>query len=190
MNFKTGATPCGRPDEGQAHGPIPTKQNLNLVDTIAYLDEFEKEKIIYPNMTKYLPFVYDKNDNFFHNDKSFHITGGQISWLVAFLNSSLFKFCFRDNFPELQGGTRELRKVFFELVPVRKVDKRINNAFKKLVDRILAAKAKDPDADTTALEAEIDVMVYKLYELTYKEVLVIDPEFGMSKKEYESFEIK
>ncbi len=83
-----------------------------------------------------------------------------------------------------------MRKVFFELVPVRKVDKRINNAFKKLVDRILAAKAKDPDADTTALEAEIDVMVYKLYELTYKEVLVIDPEFGMSKKEYESFEIK
>ena len=80
--------------------------------------------------------------------------------------------------------------MFFELVPVRKVDKRINNAFKKLVDRILAAKAKDPDADTTALEAEIDVMVYKLYELTYKEVLVIDPEFGMSKKEYESFEIK
>ena len=32
-------------------------------------------------------------------------------------------------------------------------------------------------------------MVYKLYELTYDEVLVVDPEFGLSEQEYEAFTV-
>ncbi len=38
--------------------------------------------------------------------------------------------------------------------------------FITLVDQILAAKKKDPNADTSALEKQIDEMVYKLYDLT------------------------
>ncbi len=30
-------------------------------------------------------------------------------------------------------------------------------------------------------------MVYKLYELDYEEVLIVEPEFKLSKKEYETF---
>jgi len=36
--------------------------------------------------------------------------------------------------------------------------------FIPLVDQILAAKKKDPNADTSALEKQIDEMVYKLYD--------------------------
>ena len=36
------------------------------------------------------------------------------------------------------------------------------------------------EQDTTDLENQIDVMVYKLYELTYEEVKIVDPEFWMS----------
>lgn len=64
-------------------------------------------------MTKFMPFYYDER-GFYQNYKSFMITGTHVSYLAAFLNSSLFKFCFRDNFPELLGGTRELRKIFFD----------------------------------------------------------------------------
>ncbi|MFN8277013.1 MAG: N-6 DNA methylase [Chitinophagales bacterium] len=39
----------------------------------AYIEEFSKPKIIYPNMTKFLPFVYDKG-SFFTNQKCFIIT--------------------------------------------------------------------------------------------------------------------
>ena len=45
-------------------------------------------------------------------------------------------------------------------------------------------KIKDKIAQT---DAEIDVMVYKLYELTYDEVLIIDPDFKMKREEYDSF---
>ncbi len=36
-------------------------------------------------------------------------------------------------------------------------------------------------------EKQIDIMVYKLYELTYDEVLIVDPEFDLSREEYERF---
>ena len=69
-------------------------------------------------MTRFLPLYYDEK-SFFQNDKSFMITGERVAFLTAFLNSSLFKKCFIDNFPELQGGTRELRKIFFYCCPVK-----------------------------------------------------------------------
>jgi len=37
----------------------------------------------------------------------------------------------------------------------------------------LAAKRKDPDADTSALERQIDLMVYKLYGLTEDEIKIV-----------------
>jgi len=143
-------------------------------DNIAYWKDFEKPKIIYPNMTKYLPFTLDLHDYYLHNDKSFHIIVDRIYWLVSFLNSKLFEYCFRDNFPELLGGTRELRKVFFEKIPVKQITEKQELPFKKLVTKIIEAKKKDPAADTGKWEKEIDEMVYKLYGLTAEEIAVVE----------------
>ncbi|MEK6725697.1 MAG: hypothetical protein AABY54_03990 [Deltaproteobacteria bacterium] len=46
--------------------------------------------------------------------------------------------------------------------------------FTALVDQILAAKQKDPKADTSALEKQIDEMVYALYGLTEEEIGVVE----------------
>lgn len=86
----------------------------------AYLEDFLRPKIIYPNMTKYMPFVFD-DQMYLTNQKCFIITGKNVAYLTAFFNSSLFKYCFRDSFPELQGGTRELSKIFFDKIPVYEV---------------------------------------------------------------------
>jgi hypothetical protein len=42
------------------------------------------------------------------------------------------------------------------------------------VERILAAKWHDPKADTTALEREIDQLVYQLYDLTPEEIASVE----------------
>ena len=127
----------------------------------AYLEDFFKPKIMYPNMTKYLPFYFDEK-GFYQNDKSFMITGKNVAYLTAFLNSSLFKFCFLDNFPELQGGTRELRKIFFDKIPVLKVSKEINDSFIPVL--------KDIQNEYTKQKAQrIDSMLFNLYDLTEEE---------------------
>ena len=39
---------------------------------------------------------------------------------------------------------------------------------------ILTAKKANPQADTTALETEIDQMVYELYGLTEEEIAIVE----------------
>ena len=126
-----------------------------------YWEDFNKPKIMYPNMTKYIPFYYDEK-GFYQNDKSFMITGNFVAYLTAFLNSSLFKFCFLNNFPELQGGTRELRKIFFDKIPVLQVTKEINDSFISKINDI-------QEKYTTQKAMEIDAMLFELYRLTEEE---------------------
>ena len=136
----------------------------------AYMDDFLRPKLIYPNMTKYLPFVYD-DKGLLTNQKCFIVTGDNVEFLTAFFNSSLFKYCFRDNFPELQGGTRELSKIFFDKIPVIQIENKTNFEFKKIVLKIqdLFEKGKP----TTELEIKIDEMIFNLYALTKEEIETI-----------------
>ena len=127
----------------------------------AYLEDFLEPKVMYPNMTKYLPFYYDEK-GFYQNDKSFMITGKYVAYLTAFLNSSVFKYCYLNNFPELLGGTRELRKIFFDKIPVMKVSESINNQIKTMLLDIQKEYTK-------AKAIAIDTMIFDLYDLSDEE---------------------
>ncbi len=133
-----------------------------------YIEEFRKPKILYPNMTKYLPFFYDETTHFYTNDKGFIITsdGDLLAYLTAFLNSSLFRCCFRDNFPELMGNTYEVRKIFVDEIPVKKPDNHQAELFDRLVSMIQAAKksdAGDAVAQAQFLEDLIDACIMEVY---------------------------
>lgn len=142
-------------------------------DNIAYFDEFTKLKIIYPNMTKYMPFVLD-DEGYFTNQKCFIMTGERLYYLVSFFNSWLFKFCFRENFPELIGGTRELSKVFFEKIPVKPITAEAEQPYKTIVQQIMTIKKADPLADISTLDAELNKMIYEYYGITPEEQVVIE----------------
>lgn len=131
----------------------------------AYWEDFSQPKIIYPNMTKYLPFVYDSRA-YITNQKCFIITGKNVAYLTAFFNSSLFKYCFRDSFPELQGGTRELSKIFFDKIPVCSVSNAQNLLFKKAVEDIQYEYTKQK-------ALRIDTMIFDLYNLNPEEREII-----------------
>ena len=136
----------------------------------AYMDDFFKPKIVYPEITKYLNFYYDQ-EAFFVNNKCFILTGEHIFFLTAFLNSSLFKFCFRNNFPELLGGTRELRKIFFDKIPIKKISQEIDDSFKKI---LLEIQHKDTSKHKSLLlEKEMDNLIFDIYSLTDNEKNII-----------------
>ncbi|MCX7929072.1 MAG: type II restriction endonuclease, partial [Patescibacteria group bacterium] len=138
-------------------------------DQIAYYQEFEKEKIIYPNMTLFLPFVYDENKNYLINDKGFILTSNSVylKFLVGYFHSKIAMKWIRENCPELQGGTRELRKIFFQNIPIPNIAAEQQQPIENLVTQILALKSEGKD--TSELEKQIDQLVYKLYDLTEEE---------------------
>jgi hypothetical protein len=108
-----------RLEQTGAKGARKKTQNkwFETQDTIAYYQEFSKPKIMYPNMTSLFPFIFD-NKGYYGNDKTFMITATDDSidlrFLTAIFNSKLCKLWIWYNCPELQGGTREIRKVYFE----------------------------------------------------------------------------
>ncbi len=127
----------------------------------AYMEDFDKPKIIYPNMTKYMPFAFDK-EMYLTNQKCFIITGKFMAYLTAFFNSALFKYCFRDSFPELQGGTRELSKIFFDKIPIYEVSDVQNLQFYDAIEDIQKEYTKQK-------ALRIDSMLFDLYDLTDEE---------------------
>lgn len=117
-------------------------------------------------MTKYLPFVYDTN-GFYTNQKCFIITGEHMAFLNAFLSSPIFKYCFRDCFPELQGGTRELSKIFFDKIPVLRVSGEINEWFKTKVEEIQQSYSHQ-------IEEKINRRIYDMYKLSEDDIQTIE----------------
>jgi uncharacterized protein (DUF2344 family) len=68
----------------------------------------------------------------------------------------------------------------------------IQKKIKKIVEQIITLKNTDKNSNIVNLEQQIDKLVYKLYELTYEEVLVVEPEFSerMSREESEVLKVE
>jgi adenine-specific DNA-methyltransferase len=64
--------------------------------------------------------------------------------------------------------------MYVSRLPIPKATSTEKVKLTSLVDRILAAKKKNVDADTSALEREIDQQVYALYGLTPEEIKIVE----------------
>ncbi|MCB0565377.1 MAG: Eco57I restriction-modification methylase domain-containing protein [Phaeodactylibacter sp.] len=145
-----------------------------------YYDEFERPKIIYQEIATYQAFTFD-NDSFYCNNKIFIIPGIE-KWLLGFLNSKLAWFYLSNTVSKLRGGAFALQTMYVSTIPVYKsIIGNQNITF--LAEKIIEVK-NFPSAPTAPLEAEIDLLVYKLYGLSWEEVKIVDPEFGMSESAY------
>lgn len=145
-------------------------------DNIAYYEEFEKEKIVWAEMTKEACFVYD-NSNFFTNQTCYFFTHCDYKYLLAILNSRLIVYYMQYISSHLgQGAFRWIRQ-YIEKLPIPKINsknQKIADEFINLVDEILKAKEQDKNANTQELENKINSLVYKLYNLTEEEIKIIE----------------
>ncbi len=144
----------------------------------AYLEDFEKEKIVYPCiMAKEPCFVYEEK-GFYAPAPANIITGDktEIKYITALLNSKCIYFAMRKFY--MGGGIEgELKTNNLEKIPIPQITEKNQELADKiiaLVDKILQIKEKDPKANTQELEKEIDALVYQLYHLTDEEIKIIE----------------
>ena len=131
----------------------------------AYLRDFAKKKIIYPNLTTQMGFYLD-TEGFYINEKSYMKVGRHLGYLTAFFNSVLFRYCFTDEFPIIQGG-RELRKSIFERIPVKDVTDEEDAEYERRVMEIQQMKREGLSTDEK--EHELDLMILAHYGITNSE---------------------
>lgn len=97
------------------------------------------------------------------------MSGKYLSYLTLFFNSSLFRFCFKDKFPELLGETRELRKVFFETIAVKTI--KDETWFTEILEKIIIAM--NDKLSIRDLQNAIEEKFFDLYELSVGDRMLI-----------------
>ncbi|GAA7931244.1 class I SAM-dependent DNA methyltransferase [Helicobacter pylori] len=149
----------------------------------AYLEDFEKEKIVYGEIVQEPRFYLDNGEcelgYFYAEATSFILTGEHLCYLLGMLHSKLITFAFKTFYAG--GGLGEsgyrYKKAFIERLPIPKITPQNQKLADKITDctkAILEAKEKDPKANTQKLEKEIDALVYQLYNLTDEEIKIIE----------------
>ncbi|WP_149725207.1 Eco57I restriction-modification methylase domain-containing protein [Campylobacter concisus] len=164
----------------------------------AYLEEFEKEKILCARMVQSPKFAYDINNNIPDNTV-YCIIGENLKFLLAFLNSTAVYKIF--NFFYAGGGLEgEIKINRLEILPIPQItpqNENLSNEIINLVDEILKANEKiklyekhmptlnldekleakeNIDALNDKIKAsdeKIDKLVFELYELTSDEIALI-----------------
>ncbi|MGL2782466.1 class I SAM-dependent DNA methyltransferase [Helicobacter pylori] len=148
-----------------------------------YLQDFEKEKIVYGEIVQEPRFYLDNGEcglgYFYAEATSFILTGEHLRYLLGMLHSKLITFAFKTFYAG--GGLGEsgyrYKKAFIERLPIPKITHKNQELARKITDgakQILALKEKDPKANTQKLEKEIDALVYQLYHLTDEEIKIIE----------------
>ena len=134
----------------------------------AYHEDFAKEKLLWMDMSPTGRFAYSDTE-VYCNNKGFIMTGGPLKYLCAILNSTLVTWLMRHTARTTGVGLTQWEKFAVERLPIPKVGPDKQATLIRLMDRILC----EVDAgrrDTTALEKEVDQLVYEVYELTENEV--------------------
>ncbi len=144
----------------------------------AYLEDFEKEKIVYPETSQGSYFIYE-NSGIFLEKTAFMIASDayNLKLLTALLNSKLITFYFK-NFCGgciLGKSGYQYNKHALEKIPIPKITPENQKLADKITDGAKAIlEAKEKDANTQQLEKEIDALVYQLYNLTDEEIKIIE----------------
>ena len=155
-------------------------------DQIGYYEEFEKEKITWGNLA--LNAQYSFVDKDLYLCAPCPIITPANKYILAVLNSPVSDYYIRKLGVTRNGGYFEYKPMFVEQLPVPQISTEKQEIFIKKAEKIITLKSSSKDTKT--LEQQIDNMVYKLYELTYEEVKIIDPEFALTEQEYADIKLE
>ena len=135
-----------------------------------YWHEFEQAKIIYPDIAQRSEFTYDRHGFYLIN--TLYLMPCEKVWLVGLLNSKALSWLYTKISSQIRGNFVRYIAQYVSQLPI--VAGSQTNQIERMVDQILATKEKNPNADVTVLEREIDQMVYQLYGLTEEEVKIVE----------------
>jgi len=152
---------------------------------------FEQEKILIREAGREITATYD-NSNFYIMSSLYNAIlideNFNLKYVLALLNSTTFQHLMKLlTFDKTSGAFTKAKIFHYYELPVKKATNIIQTGFSNRVEKILLLKSQG--IETTALEQQIDNLVYKLYELTYDEVKVIDPGFALSEQAYEAIKL-
>jgi len=136
-----------------------------------YWQEFEKEKIVWIEISDKANYSYDTKGMYLTNSAYF-ISGSNLKYILAVLNSNVADFYFFQITAKIAGGRKRYTKQYVEQIPIPEITDKKQIPFIILIDYLLYANDKEnkPIISHTSnlrlashLEEVLNMMVYELY---------------------------
>ena len=124
-------------------------------DSIGYWEDFYKQKIVYQELTQGSCFYLDKEAQFFISNTGYLITGGNLEYLILFLNSKFIEFVFK-SFYSVSLGSSGIRWLA------------------QCIENLPIPFAKNTDYKTLKTDEEIEKYIYITYNLSEEEINYIN----------------
>ncbi|BCL79949.1 hypothetical protein ccbrp13_24140 [Ktedonobacteria bacterium brp13] len=124
LQYKTELEPRPKSWDEKTHGSWAGRKPgsykwYEIQDNIAYYKEFDKPKIIFPNICDKPEFTIDEK-GYYSNQKTFIISVAD-AYLLSILNSKIMSFIFEHTLPKLRGNFYEPGYIFMKEVPIRRI---------------------------------------------------------------------
>jgi len=146
--------------------------------------KFSSPKIVVPQRNYRNTFGYNETDWYASGDVYF-ITINESSkasislkYILALLNSKIY-YLWLYHKGKRKGEMLELYQKPLSEIPIKVISSVEQKPFIALVNGILDEKARYVTVDTSALEREIDQLVYALYGLTPEEIEIVENEIAI-----------
>nr|WP_139357203.1 TaqI-like C-terminal specificity domain-containing protein [Leptospira alexanderi] len=149
-----------------------------------YYIEFEKEKIIFPDISTRGNFTIDFNKSYLVNTS--YIIPVKDNYLVALLNSKISTWVYSKSTSTIRGGYLRWIYQYVEQIPIpNSSDPKIKEKIISLVEEMLSSQqnlqlaTRDSDKKIfqqkcDLLDKQIDKLIYELYGLTEEDITIIE----------------
>ena len=137
----------------------------------AYHAEFEKEKIVWSEISRSPSFTFLK-DNYYINNTSYLINSGN-KYLLGILNSNVVKYYMSLIATDLGKEGFRYIKQFIEKLPIPQIPETDQSFIAEIVEMILQRKISDPSANIADLENKINDLAYDIYQITEEESIIL-----------------
>ncbi len=163
---------------------------FEIQDSTEYYREFDKPKIILPDISTRGNFAFDVMGGFFCANTAYIIISDD-KFLLGILNSKLVTYYYQHLSSSYRGGYLRFIHQYLNQIPIynanydNPTDKARHDKMVALVERMLALHKQKADVKTDhdknlverqieATDKQIDALVYDLYGLTSEEIQIVE----------------
>jgi len=143
-----------------------------MQEPVNYWNELSGQKIIWGEISDKTKFSIDLDGSFLNEATTFLMTGNSLLYLVGFLNSKLSEYFFSKIGTTTGVGTVRWKKFTIEQLFVPQLQNSEKQKFENIVLEII--KRVSNNQEYSGLTKEIDLMIYKEFDLTKEEIEIIE----------------
>jgi hypothetical protein len=161
-----------------------TKENIKSGGDIAFYNV--EEKIVIRTTADRIVASIDREKYITLNSVNVAVakkSTSNLPFILGIMNSKLMEFWYRMSVQETAKTFAEVKIVYLERMPICKATVSKRDKIASIVNDLLSCNNSNEH-----FQQKLELLIYKLYDLSYDELKIVDPETSITKEQYNNYE--